>query len=192
MSTLVVVQKGSVAAIAADQQTGADEDTKCLAQYKAHPTKIVRVGESYVGVSGLTAHMRVLQSLARKYADRFDLSSTDSIFETFRGLHSVLVDEYYLTTDDNEDCQAYQSNHLNLLIANSSGIYEVQSYREVIKYTKFWATGSGFAFALGAMEALYDQTDMSARNIAEKGVAASCLFDRASGPPIDCFTVDLK
>jgi len=117
-------------AIAANQMTHM-RPCEVHAEYKSRSSKIVQLGDSLIGVAGSTAHTRVVQSLANNHVDKFDLTSIDSIFETFRSIHKLLVDEYYLLTEEDDDEQPYQSNQLNLLIANSTGIYEVQSYREV-------------------------------------------------------------
>ena len=191
MSTLTVVQKNGVAAIAADQMSKKGS-CKCPAAYQSRPTKIVRLEDSFIGVTGSTAHIRVVQSLVHNHANRFDLSSVDSIFETFRGLHKVLVEDYHLLTKEDDDEQPYESSQLFLLIANNTGIYEVQGYREVIKYERFWAIGCGYAFALGAMEALYGNDNLSAQQIAERGVEIACLFDEASGPPVESYTIALR
>lgn len=191
MSTLTVVQKDGFAAIASDQMT-IIEGCKCPGGYKSHPSKIVQVGDSFIGVAGSTAHVRVMESLARNHAEEFDLSSIDRIFETFRRLHKILVDDYYLLTRDEQDEeQPYESSRWNILIANASGIYEVEACREVIKYERFWATGSGWEFALGAMEALYVRDNLSAKELAEKGVEVGCLFDKSSGLPIGSYTIEL-
>lgn len=191
MSTLTVVQKDGVVAIAADQMATLGM-CKRPGAFRSRPGKIVPLKDSFIGVAGSTAHVRVMESLARNHADKFDLGSIDGVFETFRGLHKILVDEYFLLTKEEDDEQPYESSQLNILIANPSGIYEVQGYREVIQIEKFWAIGSGDEFALGAMEALYEYNGLSARDLAERGVQVGCLFDKASGPPIDSYAIELR
>jgi ATP-dependent protease HslVU (ClpYQ) peptidase subunit len=154
-----------------------------------NPTKIIRLGNSLIGVAGSTAHLRVVQSLAQNYSRKFDLGSVSAIFESFRRVHKLLVDDYYLLTKEDDNKQPYESNQLDLLIANRTGIYEVQGYREVIQYERFWSTGSGSDYAVGAMEAIYDNGDLSARQVAERGVEVGCLFDDASGLPVESHTI---
>jgi ATP-dependent protease HslVU (ClpYQ) peptidase subunit len=190
MSTIAVVQKNGMVAIAADQMT-TQGSCKCPGPYKCNPTKIIRLRDSLIGVAGSTAHLRVMQSLAENHARKFDLSSVSTIFESFRRVHKLLVDDYYLLTKEDDNKQPYESNQLNLLIANRTGIYEVQGYREVIQYERFWSTGSGSDYAVGAMEAIYDSGDLSAQEIAERGVEVGCLFDDASGPPVEAYTMRL-
>ena len=45
--------------------------------------------------------------------------------------------------------------HARCSIANAHGIFGVYSMRDVIEYERFWASGSGGDYALGAMHALY-------------------------------------
>lgn len=190
MSVLTIVQKDGVVAIAADLLS-TQGSCKVPASHKAHPGKIVQINDSFIGVTGSTAHIRVLESLASNHASEFDLSSQSAVFETLRKLHSRLVENYFLRTDEDDDDQPYDSSQLNLLIANRTGIYEVQGYREVMQYQKFWATGSGYRFSLGAMEALYEDERWSAKELAERGVEVGCLFDDSSGLPLESYTVKL-
>ena len=78
-----------------------------------------------------------------------------------------------------------------MLVANASGIYGVYSYREVFEFDRFWAIGSGRAFALGAMYADYDRLK-TAREVAELGVRAGCEFDKNSSGPVKLHTLKLK
>lgn len=190
MSTITVVQKKGMVAMAADQMT-TQGSCKCPAPYRHNPTKIIRLGDSLIGVAGSTAHQRVMESLANNHSRKFDLGSVSAIFESFRRVHRLLVDGYHLLTREDDSKQPYESSQLNLLIANRTGIYEVQGYREVIQYERFWSTGSGSDYAVGAMEALYDNGDLSAQQVAERGVEVGCQFDDASGPPVESYVIPL-
>ena len=72
--------------------------------------------------------------------------------------------------------------------AASIGVY---SYREVFEFDRFWAIGSGRAFALGAMFAHWDKA-RTARDLVEAGVRAGCEFDKNSAGPIKAHTLKLK
>ena len=48
---------------------------------------------------------------------------------------------------------------MNALVANAHGLFGVYSLRDVFEYERFWASGSGGEYALGAMHALYDTAD---------------------------------
>jgi ATP-dependent protease HslVU (ClpYQ) peptidase subunit len=78
-----------------------------------------------------------------------------------------------------------------MLLANAGGIYGVYSYREVFSFDRFWAIGSGRAFALGAMYARWDQAK-SGRELALVGAEAGCEFDKNSAGPILLHTIKAK
>jgi ATP-dependent protease HslVU (ClpYQ) peptidase subunit len=66
------------------------------------------------------------------------------------------------------------------MIANGSGIFGVYAYREILEFDRFWANGTGRAYALGAMyTASQHQQDPVA--IARAGLVAGAEFDRSSG-----------
>ena len=113
-----------------------------------------------------------------------------AIFETFRALHPVLKDKYFLIAKD-EDEDPYEASHIDAVICNNRGIFGIYSLREVSEYNRFWAIGSGSEYALGAMYALYDRLD-SAEDIATAGVQAGAEFNAATAMPLTLYTVDMK
>ena len=199
MSTVVVVKKAGKVCIAADSLTSFG-DLKFNSVYDAAHDKILHFDENYIGIVGSAAHQLVLESLlvgkkraGNKYVDKkldIDFSSRLSIFETFRALHPVLKEKYFLNSKD-EDDDPYESTQIDALIANPFGIFGIHSLREVTEYKKFWAIGSGAEYALGAMFALYDKT-ASAEEIAHAGVAAGAEFNNASSMPLSSYELDLQ
>jgi len=194
MSTVVVVKKAGKICIAADSLTSFG-DLKLSSEYDAAHDKITRFKENYLGIVGSAAHQLVLESVFanKKIIDKdleIDLSSRISIFESFRALHPILKDKYFLNAKD-EDDDPYESTQIDALIANPSGIFGVHSLREVTEYKKFWAIGSGAEYALGAMFAVYDKAK-TAKEIAHAGVAAGAEFNNASSMPLSSYTITLK
>jgi len=180
VTTLSVVKKGDEVAIAADGLTTFG-DTRLARSYKGEHDKILNIAGSKIGICGSSAHHLVLQSAFSKLED-IRLGSRMEVYETFRRLHPILKEHAFLNTKE-EEGDPYESSQITALIANSTGIYGVYSYREVFEFDRVWAAGSGRNFALGAMHALYDSA-LSAARIAEAGVAAGIEFDTSSGPPI--------
>ena len=180
MTTLTVVKKGEAVAIAADGLTTFG-DTRLSRSYKGEHDKILDIAGSKIGICGSSAHHLVLLSAFSKL-EEIKLGSRMEVYETFRRLHPILKEHAFLNPKEDE-ADPYESSQITALIANSSGIYGVYSYREVFEFDRVWAAGSGRNFALGAMHALYDNA-MTAAGIAEAGVAAGIEFDTASGPPI--------
>ncbi len=194
MSTVVVVKKAGKVCIAADSLTSFG-DLKLSNMYDAAHDKILRFEENCIGIVGSAAHQLVLESVfaSKKIVEKkieIDFSSRLSIFESFRTLHPVLKQKYFLNAKD-EDDDPYESTQIDALIANPSGIFGVHSLREVTEYKKFWAIGSGAEYALGAMFAVYDQVT-SAEEVAHVGVAAGAEFNNASSMPLSSYEIDLQ
>jgi len=193
MSTVVVVKKAGRICIAADSLTSFG-DLKLSSEYDVAHDKITRYDENYLGIVGSAAHQLVLESVFanKKIIDEVEinLSSRISIFESFRALHPVLKEKYFLNSKD-EDDDPYESTQIDALIANPSGIFGVHSLREVTEYKKFWAIGSGAEYALGAMFAVYDKAK-TAKEIAHVGVAAGSEFNNASSMPLSSYVINMK
>lgn len=187
MTTLVVVRKGNMAAIAADSLTTFG-DTRLSDAFDASSDKMVRHSDTVIALCGSAAHQLVYENLLSTAKD-LNFNSKSEIFETFRKLHAILKDQHYLNPKE-EDEDAYESTHITALIANPSGIYGVYSMREVFEFKRFWAAGSGREYALGAMNALYDTLD-SAEAIARMGVDSGATFDKNSALPMQVVTIAL-
>lgn len=189
MTTVVVVRKAGQVTIATDSLVTFG-DTRLAHGYEDND-KLFRVGDSWIGMAGTTAHFPVLRrALSELPRDELRLDSRDHVFDTFLRLHPKLKETFFLNPKE-EDADPYESSQFTALIANPSGIYGVYSYREVFEFDRFWAIGSGRAFALGAMYAQFDRVRTS-RELAELGVRAGCEFDKNSAGPIKAQTLKLK
>ncbi|MDQ3819738.1 MAG: MFS transporter [Acidobacteriota bacterium] len=189
MSTIVVVKKKDRVAIAADTFSTVGS-MRTDSKYIVNNEKILRFGDSYIGIIGATAHAHVFSSILRKYSKKLRFNSVSDIFETYLRLHPILKDEFYLKTDE-EDDDEYESSQIEALIANPYGIFGMFSWRDVDEYTRFWAIGSGQDYALGAMYAVYEKID-NPEEIAKIGVAAGCEFDDGSGLPLTSYSIQLS
>ena len=189
MTTVVIVRKNGMVALAADTLVTFG-DTRLAHGYEAND-KLFRVGDSWLGMAGTTAHFPVLRrALAALPADELKLHSRDQVFDTFLKIHPKLKETFFLNTKE-EDADPYESSQLTALIANHAGIFGVYSYREVFEFDRFWAIGTGRAFALGAMYAALDKVK-TARELADIGVRAGCEFDKNSSGPVNAHTIKLK
>ena len=189
MSTIVVVRKNGKACIAADSLTTFGE-LRMGSEFDNAHDKVQSYGDGYFGIVGSAAHSLVMESVIKNKKVEIDFSDRMAIFETFRKLHPVLKDKYFLNAKDDDD-DPYEASHIDALICNKTGIFGIYSLREVSEYKKFWAIGSGSEFALGAMYALYDRLD-SAEDIARAGVEAGAEFNASSALPLSLYTVDLE
>ena len=188
MTTIVVVRKDNLVAIAADTQSTFG-DTRLGHLHDAQPDKIFTSHGCLFGLCGSAAHDLVLQTILAKTRP-LDFSSRSAIFEAFRKLHPKLKEDFFLKTEEEED-DPYESSQMTALIANSHGIFGVYSMREVYEYRHYWAIGSGRDYAIGAMRAVYDDPGLSATDIARIGVEVGCEFDVSSSLPMTLQTLEL-
>jgi ATP-dependent protease HslVU (ClpYQ) peptidase subunit len=189
MTTVVVVRKNGQVAIGGDSLVTFG-DTRLAHGYEAND-KVFRIGDSWVGMAGTTAHFPVLRrALGALPKQDLRLGSRDEVFETFLKLHPKLKEQFFLNTKE-EDSDPYESSQFTVLIANAAGVFGVYSYREVFEFDRFWAIGSGRSFALGAMYAHFERA-RTAREVAELGVRAGCEFDKNSAAPVRAHTIKLR
>jgi ATP-dependent HslUV protease subunit HslV len=186
MTTIAVVKKESVAAIAADSLTtwGSAKDS---AEYIANHNKILHVGQSYIAISGPTSAKLAIEDYFAGRPD-VDLTAVDAIFRAWLSLHTDLKDGYFLNPNENKN-DAFESTRIEALIANSKGIFGVSAHRSVQQFSKFYAYGTGWQIAIGAMYAAYSQPGRSAEDIARCGIEAAAEFDVDTGLPVVCYTV---
>ncbi len=188
MSVIVVVRKGREAAIAADTLQS-DDSLQLGAKYIVNHEKIMKIGDNYLGLAGWAAAQDIMESLIRNHGAQIDLADRGAIFETMRRLHSIIKTDYHIDTNEEKD-QPVESSQLAMLVANPRGIFEVDSYRTVSEYARYWALGSGRTLALGALHVLYDRLD-SAEEIANAAVAAACEFDDGCALPATSYSIGL-
>ena len=193
MTTLVVVKKAGQVVMAADTLVTFG-DTALPQRFEAN-RKIFKVdtpaGISYVGMAGTVAHFPALRkAMAALPKADLKLSSKDEVYDTFLKLHPLLKETFFLQTKE-DDNDPYESMQFTVVIANSSGIYGLYSYREIFEFKEFWGIGSGRSFALGAMHAAWASAK-TAKEVALAGMHAGCEFDKNSGGPIDIYAVKLK
>lgn len=188
MSTIVVVQKKGVACIGADTLS-------CLgslrqkAQHVVNKTKITKIGDTFIGLTGTSASLVVMNSYFANPERPRDFSSSDAIFETFRHAHHWMKAEYFMATAPDKG-EEYETTQFYGLMANEHGIFAIYSYRSAQQFHKFWAAGSGRDYALGAMQAAYDK-GKTAEAIARIGLEAAAEFDSATSAPLEIHNVPL-
>lgn len=189
MTTIAVVRKNGYAAIAADTMTkwGTGKET---AQYIVNHAKILKVGASYIGVTGSATFKAILGDYfarPRVYA-RFD--TPFEIFKTWHKLHAALKQDYFLVAGHSEE-DALESTRMDALIVNARGIFGVAAHRTVQEFSKFYAFGSGGDLAMGAMYTTYREPRGSAEDIARLAIEAAAEFDDSTGLPVTSYAVKL-
>ena len=181
MSIIVGVIKDGKASIGADTQTN-HGSLKISDQFKVNNSKIYKIKDTLIGISGWYAMELIFGHILQNKPQLFDFTSRQSIFESLLKMQKILEEEYFIETSENED-QPVSSNQLTAIIVNKNGLFDIDSYREVNQFSKFWAIGSGQEFALGAMHALYDR-DFTTEEIARAGIMAAAEFNDGCGLPM--------
>mgnify|MGYP005841483591 CR=1 FL=1 len=190
MTTITVVKKDSRIAIAADTLTkwGGGKES---AEYVANHEKIIRVGDSYVAITGSATFKLILADYFGSLEETPPLDSVASIFSVWNALHGVLKEQYYLQTGEDKE-EDLESSRMDVLIANRHGIFGVAAHRTVQEFSKFYAYGSGSPYALGAMYAAYRAPSLDAEAVARLGVMAAAEFHDESGLPVQSFVIELE
>ncbi len=189
MSTVVVVKKGDRVCIAADTLTTWGHTLEPSGFVENHE-KIGLFGDSYIASVGHASTQLVLRSYFSRFDEEICLGSVDEIFETFRVMHRVLKEEYFMNPGEEPD-DPYEATRFNVVIANTTGIYGVFSLRTVQSFSRFFAFGSGAEYALGAMSAMYDTMD-DPEAIAARAVEVSSSLDDGTGMPCSSYVVELE
>jgi ATP-dependent protease HslVU (ClpYQ) peptidase subunit len=188
MTTVAVVRKDGIAAIAADTLTkwGSAKES---AAYITNHEKILKVGESFVAITGSATFKLILRDYFNDAPD-VRLTTDQEIFRTWNRLHSTLKQRYYLTPEEDKE-DALESSGMDVLIANQHGIFGVSGHRTVQEFARFYAYGSGSDYALGALYSTYADPARSAEQLARHAIEAAAEFDDGTGLPITCFTLRL-
>ena len=155
----------------------------------ANHSKVTKVGDTYIGLTGTSASLVVLRSYFSNPERPRDFSSTDGIFETLRYAHHFLKSEYFMTTGGRNE-EEYETTQFYGVAANPHGIFAIYSYRSCQQFHRFWAAGSGRDFALGAMHMIYDKAE-TVEEIVRAGLSAASEFDGGTAGPYEIHAMDL-
>jgi len=186
MSILVVVKKDKEIVIASDSLVSRGS-LLVSSQYKTNNEKFIKYKDSWIGCVNSAMSIQMLQHALKNSEEEFFFDGVDNIYSSMLKLHKILKEDYYLSPKKKEVSQTVEPTNMRLLIANSSGIYGVDTDKNIEVFSKFWATGSGGTFALGAMYHVYDKFDAS--QIAQAGVETACAFDEGSALPMHIETM---
>jgi ATP-dependent protease HslVU (ClpYQ) peptidase subunit len=188
MSVIVGVTKEKEISIASDTQSSRGS-LKILDGYKAQDSKIYKIDNTLLGITGWHAIEQIFEHILKNKPKIFDFTSRIKIFESLLQIQDILEEEYFIETREKDD-QPVSSNQLTAIVVNKHGLFDIDSYREVSQFSKFWAIGSGQEYALGAMHALYDK-EYKANEIAKAGIKSACDFDDGCSLPFKIETMKI-
>jgi ATP-dependent HslUV protease, peptidase subunit HslV len=189
MTTIAVVKKNGIVAIAADTLITFG-NTKESAEYVVNHQKIVSYKNNFLAVSGSSSVQIALEDYLIKSKKAVKFGTITEIYRFGLLFHKELKDNHFLRPDDDDD--DFETFRGDIVIANPFGIFGLSSYRYVQEYSKFYTSGSGSEFASGAIFAIYNDAAKTAEDIAKLGVTAGAEFDDGTGLPVNCYTVKLK
>jgi ATP-dependent protease HslVU (ClpYQ) peptidase subunit len=188
MSTIVVAQKNGFTCIGADTMSSLGS-LRQKAHHIVNKTKIAHIGDTFIGLTGTSSSLVVLNSYFANPERPRDFSSCSAIFETLRHAHQFLKHEYHMASGPDKD-EEYETTQFYGLAANANGIFAIYSYRTAQQFHRYWSAGSGRDFALGAMHAAWDQCE-TAEQLVKVGLKASAEFDNATSDPFEIHTIPM-
>ncbi len=187
MSTVLVVKKNGLIAIAADTMTKSGSSRES-ADYVVNHEKIIPVRDSYIALAGPTSLKLILKNYFATTRNRVRLDTVDAILATWMHMHEALKTKYFMNvTEDSSD--SFETSQADAVIANRYGIFGVSSYRVVQEFSKFYSYGQGSEYAMGAMFSVYDDPKKNADDVARVGMQAAAEFDVSTGLPVTIRTV---
>ena len=190
MSIVVVVKKGKNVVIASDTLTSVGS-RKWSDKYKSNSKKFFQYKDNFIGSVGYAMSKIMLNHALEHSEEEYNFEGLENVYNSMLKIHKLLKKEYFLIPTRKIE-QAVESTKVELLLANSSGIYKISGDRHIGEISKFWAIGSGSSYALGAMYHAYNKKKQSAEDIARIGIEAACEFDKSCAMPMDLQKIRLK
>lgn len=184
MGTIVSVKKGSQAVIATDCWNVRDPMIKQNFNLGSHC--ISKIGDTYLGINATygfqTAFDAAVQTIGVK---NLSFSNRIDVHNSFMRIHELMRQQFYMLVHF-QNTQDFEWTPMNAIVLNESGLFKVDTTRGVYEFSKFWAVGTAEAYALGALEAIYDEKE-SAENIARTALRSCREFDSNSTGDIMVF-----
>jgi ATP-dependent protease HslVU (ClpYQ) peptidase subunit len=181
MSIIVSVNKNGRRVMAADSLVTLGE-RRIPAEVNGI-SKIRTLGGALLAVAGWNVYDDVLTDYMTSQSN-VSLATRSDIFRFFNGFWQALHKDYAFVNDSVDAADSpFGSLDSTFLVHNSTGIFLVTSDMGVLPFDRFYAIGSGATYALGALEALYDN-DLDAEQIARGAVDIAIKMDVSCGAPV--------
>ena len=181
MSIIVSVNKNGRRVMAADSLVTLGE--RRIPAEANGISKIRTIGQALLAVAGWNVYDDVLMHYLASN-ESVSLATRTDIFRFFNGFWQSLHKDYAFVNDSVDATDSpFGSLDSTFLVHNATGIFLVTSDMGVLPFERFYAIGSGAAYALGALEALYE-SDLDAEDIARSAVDISIKLDISCGAPV--------
>lgn len=186
MSTITAVRKNGHIAIACDTlvKWGSEKNS---ATHVINHNKIMQVGENYIAITGAAAGLHALKHFFSTQEQEVLLRTTEDIFLYWRDFQKALKEEYFFEAKSEES--GFETNTLDILLVNPYGIFAVGAYRDIQQFSNYYSYGSGNEYALGAMFSLYNNPELDAKEIAERGIKAAAEFNDSTSLPLISYVI---
>ena len=186
-----MVRKGGQVAIAADSLVTFG-DTRLPHGYEAND-KLFKVGDSYFGMAGTTAHFPVLrQALTALPPDELKLDSRDEVFDTFLKLHPKLKEQFFLNPKE-EDADPYESSAVHGADRQSARhLRRLLVSRGVRVRALLGASARAAASRSARCTPRYDRAEDGARDRRARRRARAANSTRTRPRRCGCHTIKLK
>jgi ATP-dependent protease HslVU (ClpYQ) peptidase subunit len=177
MTTLVAIKRAGTVYVGSDSLTLCGQRRE-LPNYVDSVCKITRISTGLIGVSGHASWHLVLEQYCKQYPPRFN-----TFLEITRWARQFYVDL---------KVHFYGNTFETMLILSQDNIFEVDHRQNVRQFSDFTAIGSGEAYALGTLQALYPNPSLSPEILILKSLIASSKFDLKTEGPFDIAVSDMK
>jgi len=186
MSVVVAVAKEGQIVMAADSQTNFGDIVAPTDNHRAE--KIARIGSAYLATTGWAIYENIIRDFVNPRRPP-SLADERAIFRFFLRLWTALHDKYGFVNDQSEEQHSpFGDLGATFLVASRKGIYSVASDMSVTRFEQYYAIGSGYALALGALHALYGER-YDAEELARRAVEAAVAFTPYCGGDIQLVRV---
>ena len=186
MSIVAAVIKDNQIAIAADTQSLFGDVKVPMDNFKTN--KVRKVGNSYLAITGWGVYDNILNDYINPKRPP-NLANPKLIYAFFQKLWRALQENYAFVNQQSEEKNSpFVDLAASFLVVNKNGIFSVAPDMSVSRFEKYYAVGSGWHFALGAVHALYPQK-LSAAELAKKAVETTIAFRPDCGGEVQVIRV---
>ncbi len=183
MSIAVAVQKDHHLVLATDSLVSFGAGCVPCANYTSN--KMLAIGDSYLAATGWALYDNMLVDYLSSLESLPTLHSEAQIYRFFLNFWRKAKEDYSLI---NEQCDDKNSPFADLdayfLVVNPTGIYSIASNMNVLKFSQYYAVGSGADYSMGALQALYEG-QLSAEQLAQQAIKTAIALDTSCGGQIN-------
>jgi ATP-dependent HslUV protease, peptidase subunit HslV len=175
MPTVVAVKKGNSICIGSDQ-LAIDRGKKNVSKDVLNAERIVEIEKNvYIGAVDHAAWPLILRRYFHRSKKKHNFSAPEDIFEELLRLHPILKEHYFIYPNPDEGAP-FECSQFEAIIIHRDGLFRTSWLRAVQAYARFCAVGSGAPYALGAMEAIYDEVN-DAKEIVRRALQIASEYD---------------